>query len=239
MFQQMERYSAKLIAAGGNETGANSLLYTYTSGSSLELNEYLPLSFENEKNVTIGNASVNLYLLDVTPAADYSNIRMQFYPLTNIVLLVFAISKPKTFQSLKSIYYPEIINYCGDKVPILVVGCFPEERNDEKKKNELKEKNESFVSYDEGKEFANSIHAVDYCEFSYGNYDQVEKMVFELLVNWVDQKREEQKIVIQRERSLKARKGVIFLLPLLVMFVFFAVLFSILWFVRSELMEDV
>ena len=102
----------------------------------------------SQKKVEIKGNLIRLDLWDTAGQEKYRAIGRHFYKESYIVCLVYDITNKESFQNLKKIWYPELVEY-GEKYKIVaLIG------------NKIDKYLEEEVSEEEGKKFAEEINAV-------------------------------------------------------------------------------
>ena len=102
----------------------------------------------SQKKVEINGNLIRLDLWDTAGQEKYRAIGRHFYKESYIVCLVYDITNKESFQNLKKIWYPELVEY-GEKYKIVaLIG------------NKIDKYLEEEVSEEEGKKFAEEINAV-------------------------------------------------------------------------------
>uniref|UniRef100_A0A0N5AX19 Rho-related GTP-binding protein RhoU n=1 Tax=Syphacia muris TaxID=451379 RepID=A0A0N5AX19_9BILA len=98
----------------------NILLFAYTENRLL--NTYNATVFENWAiTVTIDQKRYTVNLFDTAGQEDYAHIRCLSYPHTDVFLICFSLVDPKTLDSCKEVWYPELRKYFGKDLPTIVL----------------------------------------------------------------------------------------------------------------------
>ena len=138
----------KITLLGNYGVGKSSILFRYKNGSFEE--EYYSSDGESYSDKIIIRDNIN-YQLDIWDTAGqekYNSLGRNFYREAYVVILVYDITKKESFESLKTIWYPDLLKY-GEKYKILtVVGNKYDRYNEEKA-----------VSEEEARKFASGIKA--------------------------------------------------------------------------------
>ena len=128
-------------------------------GKTCIINKYCKGLFDSEVDSTLGanysqkkleknGKKIRLDLRDTAGQEKYRAIGRHFYKESYIVCLVYDITNKQSFESLKTIWYPELKEY-GEKYKIIaLIG------------NKIDRYLEETVSEEEGKKFAEEINAV-------------------------------------------------------------------------------
>ena len=102
----------------------------------------------SQKKIERGGQRIRLDLWDTAGQEKYRAIGRHFYKESYIVCLVYDITNKASFESIKTIWYPELTEY-GEKYKIIaLIG------------NKLDKYLEEQVSEEQGKQFAEEINAV-------------------------------------------------------------------------------
>ncbi|VDM48401.1 unnamed protein product [Toxocara canis] len=111
----------KLVVLGDSCVGKTSLLFAYTGNRLLE--NYTATVLENwAVTVSIDQKQYTVNLFDTAGQEDYAHIRCLSYPQTDVFLMCFSLVDPKTLESCKVVWLPEIRKYVGSQTPIVLVG---------------------------------------------------------------------------------------------------------------------
>jgi Ras-related C3 botulinum toxin substrate 1 len=158
----------KLVMVGDCRTGKTCSLITYATNTFPS--EYIPTVLDNcDTGVIVDEQHFTLSLWDVvgSPRDDDMDqkLRPLSYPQTDVIVINFSLDKPETLQHIQSKWVPEINYHCRN-VPFIVVGNKLDLRDDPVLVEKLNQKNQKFVTYDEGLAMANSVGAVGYLECS-------------------------------------------------------------------------
>ncbi|KAJ5072374.1 hypothetical protein M0811_01388 [Anaeramoeba ignava] len=156
--------SIKCVIVGDGAVGKTCLLISYTTNAFPE--DYIPTIFDNySANLIINDQVVNLCLWDTSGQEDYDRIRPLSYPQTDVFLICFSLISPSSFENVKSKWVPEIRHYCQNS-PLILVGTKLDLRDDPNVISDLKQKNLSPISFQDGMNMAKEIKAVKYLECS-------------------------------------------------------------------------
>ena len=102
----------------------------------------------SQKKIEINGNHIRLDLWDTAGQEKYRAIGRHFYKESYIVCLVYDITNKQSFESIKKIWYPELVEY-GEKYKIVaLIG------------NKIDKYLEEEVSEEEGKKFADEINAI-------------------------------------------------------------------------------
>lgn len=99
------------------------------------------------------------------------------YPDTNVILIIFGINNPDSFQNVVEKWVPEVRHFCP-KVPYVLVGTKKDLRNDPATIASLEKTKQKPITPQEGQMLAERVKAVTYIECSAKTRDGV-RDVFE------------------------------------------------------------
>lgn len=166
----------KLVIVGDGACGKTCLLIVFAKGTFPEV--YVPTVFENYvADVEIDGRRVELALWDTAGQEDYDRLRPLSYPDANVIIICFAIDSPDSLDNVQEKWISEVLHFCQG-VPILLVGCKVDLRNDPKTIEELRRTSQRPVTTEEGNSVAQKIGAGKYLECSARTHDGVRE-VFE------------------------------------------------------------
>ncbi|KAJ1564464.1 GTP-binding protein Rho1, partial [Cladochytrium tenue] len=171
------RRSRSAVVLPNNKGGKTSLLIVFTKGIFPE--EYVPTVFENHVvDVHLDEYPlIQLALWDTAGQEDYNRLRPLSYPGSDVIIVCFAISSPDSLDNVESQWVNEIRHYCGP-IPIVLVGCKKDLRNDPATIAELARARQHPVAFEEGAAMARKIGAYCYVECS-AKYNDGVSDVFE------------------------------------------------------------
>lgn len=104
-------------------------------------------------------------LWDTAGQEDYDRLRPLSYPDSHVILICFAIDSPDSLDNVQEKWISEVLHFCAG-LPVILVGCKKDLRNDPKTIEELKKTNQSPVTPEEGNSIAQKIGAYKYLECS-------------------------------------------------------------------------
>ncbi|KAL9538490.1 hypothetical protein MBANPS3_010898 [Mucor bainieri] len=138
---------AKLVVVGDGACGKTCLLFVYTEQGFPE--RYIPTVFQSfVAEVDLDGTTVQLALWDTAGQEDYDRLRPLSYVGTHVILLCFAIDSPDSLDNVQEKWITELYTYIPN-VPIILVGCKKDLREDEKTVEELRQIGQKPVSYEE------------------------------------------------------------------------------------------
>ncbi|GME74278.1 hypothetical protein B5S28_g2106 [[Candida] boidinii] len=166
----------KLVIVGDGACGKTCLLIVYSKGSFPDV--YVPTVFENYvSDVNVGGRRVELALWDTAGQEDYDRLRPLSYPDSNVILICFSVDAPDTLDNVQEKWISEVLHFCQG-VPIILVGCKIDLRNDQRTIEKLSALGQQPVTSAEGQEVADTIKALHYLECS-AKLNQGVREVFE------------------------------------------------------------
>ena len=178
-----EESSVKLVVIGDAAVGKTCVLVSYTQNAFSQ--DYVPTVFDNyaaQVNRTIDGIQrrVNLNFSDTAGQEEYDRIRPVSYPNTDILLIVYAVNSPDSFDNVKAKWIGEANQHCPGK-RVILVGNKTDLRTDETTVKELAAKKQKPVSYKEGVAMAKMIGAKKYIECSAKTQHNLKEVFDEVL----------------------------------------------------------
>ncbi|CAN6659670.1 GTP-binding protein Rho1p [Trichomonascus vanleenenianus] len=154
----------KLVIVGDGSCGKTCLLIVFSKGTFPEV--YVPTVFENYvSDVEVDGRRVELALWDTAGQEDYDRLRPLSYPDSNVILICFAIDSPDSLDNVQEKWISEVLHFCQG-IPIILVGCKKDLRNDPKTIEDLRRTSQRPVTPEEGQAVAQKIGAIKYLECS-------------------------------------------------------------------------
>ncbi|KAI8967944.1 GTP-binding protein rhoA [Mycotypha africana] len=154
----------KLVIVGDGACGKTCLLIVFSKGTFPEF--YVPTVFENYvADVEVDGKHVELALWDTAGQEDYDRLRPLSYPDSHVILICFAVDSPDSLENVQEKWISEVLHFCQG-LPIILVGCKKDLRNDPATIEELRKNSQRPVTYEEGAQVANKISAYKYLECS-------------------------------------------------------------------------
>lgn len=154
----------KCVVVGDGAVGKTCLLISYTTNKFPV--EYVPTVFDNYAvTVMIGGEPHTLGLFDTAGQEDYDRLRPLSYPQTNVFLVCFSVVHPNSFENVKERWAPEISHFCTN-APFLLVGTQTDLREDPGQIQQLAQKRQKPISFQQGEKLAKELRAVKYVECS-------------------------------------------------------------------------
>ncbi|RPA81849.1 hypothetical protein BJ508DRAFT_107814 [Ascobolus immersus RN42] len=160
----MAEIRRKLVIVGDGACGKTCLLIVFSKGTFPEV--YVPTVFENYvADVEVDGKRVELALWDTAGQEDYDRLRPLSYPDSHVILICFAIDSPDSLDNVQEKWISEVLHFCQN-LPILLVGCKKDLRNDPRTLQELQKTSQKPVSEVEGQAVQKIIRAEKYLECS-------------------------------------------------------------------------
>ncbi|KAJ1823803.1 GTP-binding protein Rho1 [Coemansia sp. RSA 2675] len=154
----------KLVIVGDGACGKTCLLIVFSKGTFPEA--YVPTVFENYvADVEVDGKRIELALWDTAGQEDYDRLRPLSYPDSHVILICFSIESPDSLENVQEKWMSEVMHFCGG-LPVILVGCKMDIRNDYERLKELQAMNVTPVTTEQGRQFSKSICAYDYLECS-------------------------------------------------------------------------
>ncbi|KAK9766637.1 GTP-binding protein Rho1 [Basidiobolus ranarum] len=172
----MAEIRRKLVIVGDGACGKTCLLIVFSKGTFPEV--YVPTVFENYvADVEVDGKKVELALWDTAGQEDYDRLRPLSYPDSHVILICFSVDSPDSLENVQEKWISEVLHFCAG-LPIILVGCKKDLRNDPRTIEELKKQGQSPVPHEQATSVANKIGAYKYLECSAKENDGV-RQVFE------------------------------------------------------------
>ncbi|KAH8828700.1 GTP-binding protein rho5 [Flagelloscypha sp. PMI_526] len=158
--------SMKFTLIGDGAVGKTCLLHRYCHGTFPH--DYVPTTLDTfTKNVQVpGIGNIELSLWDTFGGEDYGRLRPLSFPGTDVMLICFSIASPASLDNAGETWIQEARHHLPE-VPILLVGCQVDLRNDPEVAKMLEQRGKQQpCSFDEGTVIALKIGAAQYVECS-------------------------------------------------------------------------
>ncbi|CAO1632053.1 unnamed protein product [Sympodiomycopsis kandeliae] len=153
----------KLVIVGDGACGKTSLLCVFAIGDFPR--EYEPTIFENYvAEIRLDGKPVQLALWDTAGQEEYERLRPLSYSQAHVILIAFSIDTPDSLENVTVKWIEEVRQICGPHLPVLLVGCKRDLRDDAIAKG--RQLQGHFVEKAQGKEVAQQIGARAYYECS-------------------------------------------------------------------------
>ncbi|CED82401.1 small gtpase-binding protein [Phaffia rhodozyma] len=116
-------------------------------------------------DVEVDGKKVELALWDTAGQEDYDRLRPLSYPDSHVILICFSVDSPDSLDNVQEKWISEVLHFCSN-LPIILVGCKKDLRQDPRTIEELKKTSQRPVSQAEGQAVAQKIGARRYIECS-------------------------------------------------------------------------
>lgn len=114
--------SSKLVVMGDVSVGKTSLLHRYLENTFDQFNEStIGAAFFTKKVDVSDNLTLNLEIWDTAGQERYDSLLPMYYRGANVILLVFDVNNPVSFENLKTRWL-SILNDCGANSVFFLVG---------------------------------------------------------------------------------------------------------------------
>ena len=164
----------KITLIGESTVGKTSIIKQYISNI-FNRDILSTIGGEREyKSIVINGKKVRLVFWDTAGQEKFRSLSRIFLNKSNIVVFVYDITKRDTFEKLKEIWYPTVIQILGKENVVYGVAA---------NKSDLYENEE--VKYEEGEAFAKSINAI-IKETTAMNHKQIEELITDLVKSFLD-----------------------------------------------------
>lgn len=155
----------KLVVVGDGACGKTSLLSVFSTHKFPEF--YVPTVFETDvSDIEVNGEMVELALWDTAGQEAYDRLRPLSYPDTDVVLMCFSIDSPDSLANVLEKWAPEVRHFCGQRVPLILVGNKIDLRHDKNVKNDLSKFKQAPLTSEEGRAMFERIKAYAYKECS-------------------------------------------------------------------------
>ncbi|KAI8069110.1 P-loop containing nucleoside triphosphate hydrolase protein [Gilbertella persicaria] len=154
----------KLVIVGDKGCGKTSLISVFANHGFPR--HYIPaIHGGHAEPMQVDRESISLGLWDTEGQADYDRLRPLYYPNAHVLLLCFAIDAPDSLDNVQEKWIRELETFCPE-IPIVLVGCKLDLRQDERTLEELEKISQGPVEYKQGLAIAKTIGAKAYMECS-------------------------------------------------------------------------
>ena len=110
----------KIILLGNSEVGKSAIISSYIDSKYEEYNSSTIGANYSEKIIKKDNKEYELNIWDTAGQEKFRSLGKHFFKGAYIVCLVYDITNQESFESLKTIWYPDLLKY-GEKYIILAV----------------------------------------------------------------------------------------------------------------------
>ncbi|KAI8983885.1 GTP-binding protein rho1 [Pilobolus umbonatus] len=154
----------KLVIVGDGSCGKTCLLIVFSKGTFPEF--YVPTVFDNYvADLHVDGKHVELALWDTAGQEDYDRLRPLSYPDSHVIVICYAIDSPDSLDNVQEKWISEVLHFCQG-LPVILVGCKTDLRNDPATIELLKKNSQRPVTYEEGAAIAKKINAHKFIECS-------------------------------------------------------------------------
>ena len=159
----------KLLVVGGRFEGRTEIVFWLASENPAKyVHEWLWPGECFVTNIKVEGNEVELAIFDIYCQDDYDRLRPFNYSDTDVVMLVFSVVEPKSFDVLAKKWIPEVKHFCPN-TPVILIGYKTDLRNDPNTLLQLTEIKQEPISLQMGEQLAYNIKAEIYIESdSYG-----------------------------------------------------------------------
>ncbi|KAJ8292786.1 Pre-mRNA-splicing factor prp1 [Rhodotorula toruloides] len=176
----MSEIRRKLVIVGDGACGKTCLLIVFSKGTFPEVRIFTadPRCGRGESvaiaareyntrvaDVVVDGKRVELALWDTAGQEDYDRLRPLSYPDSHVILICFAVDSPDSLDNVQEKWISEVLHFCSG-LPIILVGCKKDLRNDPKTIDELRRTGQRPVTPQEGEMVRQKIGATRYLECS-------------------------------------------------------------------------
>uniref|UniRef100_A0A6B2LGJ1 Uncharacterized protein n=1 Tax=Arcella intermedia TaxID=1963864 RepID=A0A6B2LGJ1_9EUKA len=174
---------------------------------------YVPTVYDNySANITVNDTPIYLSLWDTAGSDDYDALRPLSYPGTDVFLVLFSVTDPKSFDSVRDKWIPEILQNCPG-VPYLLVATKCDLRDDLGTISKMKEAGQAVITYEQGMSMATEVGAVRYLECSSLSRAGLKAVFDELAQVFLSPKdppkKEKEAPLSENQRTFNARKALL------------------------------
>ncbi|XP_006821070.1 rho-related GTP-binding protein RhoN-like [Saccoglossus kowalevskii] len=175
----IEQTGCKILLVGDSRCGKSSLLKVFVKESFTEV--YVPTIFDNSTaSFEVEKYRIDLSLWDTSGCTEYDNVRPLSYTETDCVVVCYDISVPESLDNVVDKWFPEV-RRCGSAgIPIILVGCKMDLRNDIHTITELAQKRQITLTHEKGIQVAKQIGAAAFVECSAKNSRSSVNELFEI-----------------------------------------------------------
>ncbi|KAJ3435362.1 gtp-binding protein rho5 [Anaeramoeba flamelloides] len=164
--------SIKCVIIGDRAVGKTSFLTSHISNTFLKV--HIPTIFDSfSSNNVIQDEHINLTLYDTGSSSDLEELRKKTYLKADLVVICFSVVRMDTFQSISTLWIPEIRS-CREDLPFLLVGTQTDLLNDiERIKEMSKYENQGFLTENEMQDFCSKSGSLGYYPCSSKSRDNI------------------------------------------------------------------
>ncbi|KAJ5072779.1 hypothetical protein M0811_09476 [Anaeramoeba ignava] len=187
----------KCVVIGDSQVGKTSFIFSYETNAFP--GEYIPTVYEPNVNIVhYEDQEIQIGFWDTTGKEEYDKLRPLAYPQTDVFLVFFSLVSLSSFESVKTKWIPEIIQF-SQNVPFILVGTKLDLKEDEQTIQKLDQKGLSPIDFDSAQKLAKEINAYEYLECSSLTQKNLKEVVYEAI-----------KAVIDPDKKNQSKKCLIF-----------------------------
>jgi len=174
--EDLKEYVFKITILGNAAVGKTSLINQYVESTFQE--DYKPTLGANiiRKDVNISGTKIRLIMWDLAGQKKYQSIRSMYFQGCVGALLVYDVTRPKTFEAIKDKWLSDFQKYVENEGSYILIG------------NKIDLKEDRKVETTQGEELAKEINASSFIETSAKYGENVEEafktLVREILDNY-------------------------------------------------------
>ncbi|KAH3761157.1 Rho GTPase [Pelomyxa schiedti] len=154
----------KLLVIGDGEANKTDVLLAYVNKTGTGAASETVFT-DRDATVDVDGTPVRLMLRDTSGTEEYPRLKEQNYVDTAVLLILFSVACPKSFESVSNVWHPDIKKFCPG-APYILVGTQTERRDDPAARVPTAAPPDGVISYEQGVAKAKEIDAVTYMECS-------------------------------------------------------------------------
>ncbi|KAJ5076525.1 hypothetical protein M0811_06105 [Anaeramoeba ignava] len=186
----------KIIIVGDGATGKTSFYITVAQNNFRDI--YTPTVFNKYiHDFNISGKNVTIEFWDPIEGENYDRLRPLYYIGTDVFLLFFSITSPDSYENIRQKWVPEIQNYTA-KQKMILIGTKSDLRFDKETQEQLKSRNQDFITHEQGIVLAKEIGASKYIEISsltQKGLETVLKEIVRVIYGYVEPKKKDSKCI--------------------------------------------
>eukprot|EP01124_Arcella_intermedia_P030384 TRINITY_DN6647_c0_g1_i4.p1 TRINITY_DN6647_c0_g1~~TRINITY_DN6647_c0_g1_i4.p1 ORF type:complete len:191 (-),score=36.22 TRINITY_DN6647_c0_g1_i4:33-605(-) len=154
----------KCVVVGDGYVGKTCMIISYVTN--VFPDEYIPTVCDNcTTDVSVDGIPLRLGLWDTAGYDGYDRLRVLSYPQTDVVLIVFSVVNPASFENTRAKWYPEVSHHIST-VPIILVGTKSDLRYNSVTLEKLEMKKQAPITEEQAMQMVLEIQAFGYKECS-------------------------------------------------------------------------
>ena len=160
-----------IVTVGDSKTGKSSLLCALKDGKLT--NQEVPESFSTfTHKMKVDGRKLELGLWDTSGDPKYEGLRRLSYPNCDVFIVCYSVNSRRSFENVSKVWLPELEKHGSPSAPVVIVAT----KKDSRPRASLNRNGsiglnsgkpvppERFVTYDEGLQLANNVHAYAFLE---------------------------------------------------------------------------